>query len=156
MFWANISYTLNLKYFRNYTNEYNLSDSSNYRTALLRIADAYFLLKDDSLAIENYANSTLIGDKNHSYALNQIATSQGLIQDYKGKINTLNKLTIQYPNSKYQVSSLLNLAQAYKDESRNKESIDTFLRFIKEYDKIDRKNIGQIFHRRISPKAMGL
>jgi len=121
-----------LKYFRNYTNEYNLSDSSNYRTALLRIADAYFLLKDDSLAIENYANSTLIGDKNHSYALNQMATSQGLIQDYKGKINTLNKLTIQYPNSKYQVSSLLNLAQAYKDESKNKESINTFLKFINE------------------------
>ena len=33
-----------------------------------------------------------------------MATSQGLIQDYEGKINTLKKLTDQYP--KLQVSSL--------------------------------------------------
>ena len=57
----------------------------------------------------------------------------GLIQDYQGKTNTLKRLTDQYPNSKYQVSSLLNLAQAYKDENRNKESIDTYLKFINEY-----------------------
>ena len=62
-----------------------------------------------------------------------MATSQGLIQDYEGKINTLKKLTDQYPNSKYQVSSLLNLAQAFKDESRNDESIETYLKFINNY-----------------------
>ena len=77
--------------------------------------------------------SSTVGNEDHSYALNQMATSQGLIQDYKGKINTLKRLTDQYPNSKYQVSSLLNLAQAYKDENRNKESIDTYLKFINEY-----------------------
>ena len=80
------------------------------KIALLRIADTYFLLREDSLAIENYALSSKVGNENHSYALNQMATSQGLIQDYLGKINTLKRLTDQYPNSKYQVSSLLNLA----------------------------------------------
>ena len=119
-----------LKYFRNYIHQYNIPDSNNYKIALLRIADAYFLLREDSLAIENYALSTTVGNYNHSYALNQMATSQGLIQDYNGKINTLKKLTDQYPNSKYQVSSLLNLAQAFKDESRNEESIETYLKFI--------------------------
>ena len=122
-----------LKYFRNYIHQYNLPDSSNYKIALLRIADTYFLLREDSLAIENYALSSKVGNENHSYALNQMATSQGLIQDYLGKINTLKRLTDQYPNSKYQVSSLLNLAQAYKDENRNNESIDTYLKFIDEY-----------------------
>ena len=122
-----------LKYFRNYIHQYNIPDSNNYRTALLRIADSYFLLRNDSLAIENYAKSTTIGNYNHSYALNQMATSQGLIQEYAGKINTLKSLTEKYPNSKYQVSSLLNLAQAYKDESRNQESIATYLKFINDY-----------------------
>ena len=122
-----------LKYFRNYIHQYNIPDSNNYRVALLRIADAYFLLRDDSLAIENYARSITVGDQNHSYALHQMATSQGLIQDYEGKINTLKTLTEKYPNSKFQVSSLLNLAQAYKDESRNEEAITTYLKFINDY-----------------------
>ena len=81
-----------LKYFRNYIHQYNLPDSSNYKIALLRIADTYFLLREDSLAIENYALSSTVGNEDHSYALNQMATSQGLIQDYQGKINTLKDL----------------------------------------------------------------
>ena len=122
-----------LKYFRNYIHQYNIPDSNNYRTALLRIADAYFLLRSDSLAIENYARSLTVGDYNHSYALHQMATAQGLIQDYEGKINTLKSLTEKYPNSKFQVSALLNLAQAYKDESRNDEAITTYFKFINDY-----------------------
>jgi tetratricopeptide (TPR) repeat protein len=62
-----------------------------------------------------------------------MATSQGLIQDYDGKISTLKKLTEKYPNSKYQISSLLSLAQAFKDESRNEESIKTYIQFINDY-----------------------
>ena len=139
-----------LRYFRNYIHQYNIPDSNNYKIALLRIADAYFLLREDSLAIENYALSTKVGNYNHSYALNQMATSQGLIQDYDGKINTLKRLTDQYPNSKYQVSSLLNLAQAFKDESRNEESIRTYIKFINDYPSnnlISRANVelGSIY-----------
>ena len=51
-----------------------------------------------------------------------MATAQGLIQDYEGKINTLkrlNRINIQTLN--YKFHSLLNLAQAYKDENRNEE-----------------------------------
>ena len=139
-----------MRYFRNYIHQYNIPDSNNYKIALLRIADAYFLLREDSLAIENYALSTKVGNYNHSYALNQMATSQGLIQDYDGKINTLKRLTDQYPNSKYQVSSLLNLAQAFKDESRNEESIRTYIKFINDYPSnnlISRANVelGSIY-----------
>ena len=122
-----------LKYFRNYIHQYNIPDSNNYRTALLRIADVYFLLRNDSLAIENYARSLNVRNNNHSYALHQMATAQGLIQDYEGKINTLKSLTEKYPNSKFQVSALLNLAQAYKDESRNDEAITTYFKFINDY-----------------------
>ena len=44
--------------------------------------------------------------------------SQGLIQDYDGKMETLQKLTDEYPESRYQVLSLLNFAQTYKDLER--------------------------------------
>ena len=82
-----------IKYFRNYIHQTNISDSAKFRTALLRIADGYFILKDDSLAIENYQRSIEINNTDHSYALYQMATSQGLVQDYEGKMKTLQSLT---------------------------------------------------------------
>lgn len=122
-----------IKYFRNYTHQSEIKDSSMLRNALLRIADGYFLLKNDSLAIENYQKALTIDTKDQSYALYQMATSQGLVQDYQGKMHTLKRLTKEFPDSKYQVLSLLNLAQSYKDLTMNLEAIDTYLKFIEEY-----------------------
>ena len=122
-----------IQYFRNYIHQSDFSDSSRYHSALVRIADAYFVLKNDSLAIENYQKSLDIEGFNHSYALYQLSTSQGLIQDYDGKMETLQKLTDEYPKSRYQVLSLLNLAQTYKDLDKNVEAINTYLKFIDEY-----------------------
>ena len=122
-----------IKYFRNYTHQSNITDSSKLRKAFLRIADGYFLLKNDSLAIENYKKSLALGGDDYSYALYQMSTSQGLIQDYSGKMQTLQKLTDEFPASKYQVLSLLNLAQSYKDLTMNLEAIDTYLKFINDY-----------------------
>ena len=92
-----------IQYFRNYIHQSDFSDSSRYHSALVRIADAYFVLKNDSLAIENYQKSLDIEGFNHSYALYQLSTSQGLIQDYDGKMETLQKLTDEYSKSRYQV-----------------------------------------------------
>ena len=48
-------------------------------------------------------------------------------------METLQKLTDEYPESRYQVLSLLNLAQTYKDLEKNTEAINTYLKFIDEY-----------------------
>ncbi len=122
-----------IKYFRNYTHQPKINDSSKLRKAYLRIADAYFLLKNDSLAIENYKIALEFEGEDYSYALYQMATSQGLIQDYNSKMQTLQKLTEEFPESKYQVLSLLNLAQSYKDLTMNFDAIKTYLKFINDY-----------------------
>ena len=122
-----------IKYFRKYIHQSEITDSSKFRTALLRIADGYFILKEDSLAIENYQKSLAFTSDDNSYALYQMATSQGLVQDYEGKMNTLQRLTEEYPYSRYQVLSLLNLAQSYKDLSMNMEAVNTYLKFIEDY-----------------------
>ena len=75
-----------IQYFRNYIHQSDFSDSSRYHSALVRIADAYFVLKNDSLAIENYQKSLDIEGFNHSYALYQLSTSQGLIHVTKASI----------------------------------------------------------------------
>ncbi len=122
-----------INFFRNYTHQSQFTDSSKYRTALLRIADGYFLQKNDLKAIENYEMAIKLDGYDNSYALYQKATSQGLIQDYAEKTITLKKLTDEYPDSRYQVLSLLDLAQTYNDQSMNLESIETYLKFIEEY-----------------------
>ena len=122
-----------ISFFRNYIHQLPPSDSSKYRKALLRIADGYFLKKNDLKAIENYEMAISLTGFDNSYALYQKATSQGLIQDYEGKTLTLKKLTDEYPDSRYQVLSLLDLAQTYNDQSMNVQSIETYLKFIDEY-----------------------
>ena len=122
-----------ITFFRNYIHQTEISDTSKYRKSLLRIADGYFLQKNDLKAIENYDLAISLNGFDNSYALYQKAKSQGLVQDYEGKTATLKKLTDEYPDSRYQVMSLLDLAQTYNDQSMNKESIETYLQFIKNY-----------------------
>ena len=112
---------------------FQLKKQKNVLDANLRIADCYFLLKEDQLAIEYYSKAINSGEGNLSYALYQKATAQGLVQDYEGKVNTLLELTQLYPNSKYQILSLLNLAQTYNDLGENQKSIEIYKDFINSY-----------------------
>ena len=119
--------------FRKYVQQTSLEKNKNLLDAYLRIADCYFLLKKDNLAIEYYSNAINLGEGNLSYALYQKATAQGLVQDYEGKVSSLLELTQQYPNSKYQILSLLNLAQTYNDLGENQKSLDIYEDFISAY-----------------------
>jgi len=119
--------------FRKYTQHVSIEKTKNVLDANLRIADCYFLLKEDQLAIEYYSKAINSDEGNLSYALYQKATAQGLVQDYEGKVNTLLELTQLYPNSKYQILSLLNLAQTYNDLGENQKSIDIYKDFINSY-----------------------
>ena len=119
--------------FRSYIQQADNVSKKNLKDAFLRTADCYFILKNDPLAIEYYDNAIQTGVGNLSYAYYQKATAQGLIQDYQGKVNTLSELTMLYPNSKYQVMSLLNMAQTYNDLGENQKAIASYKDFIKNY-----------------------
>tara|TARA_B100001939_G_C16945993_1_gene620373 strand:+ start:2716 stop:5943 length:3228 start_codon:yes stop_codon:yes gene_type:complete len=119
--------------FRKYIQHGSIEKTNNLLDANLRIADCYFLLKEDQLAIEYYSKAIEIGEGNLSYAFYQKATAQGLVQDYEGKVSTLSELTQLYPNSKYQIVALLNLAQTYNDLGENQKSINIYKDFIAAY-----------------------
>ena len=85
------------------------------------------------MAIEYYDNAISTNHENLSYAYFQKATAQGLVQDYEGKVTTLSELTRLYPNSNYQVMSLLNLAQTFNNLGENQKAIEAYENFISNY-----------------------
>ena len=119
--------------FRSFTIQDLASNSNKLKDAFLRIADGYYLIRENELAIEYYekAITTNIGDL--SYAYFQKSRAQGLIQDYESKKETLRQLTDKYPNSKYQILSLLHLAQTYNELGENNEAISSYKAFISKY-----------------------
>ncbi len=119
--------------FRNFTQLTDRVDEAKLSDAYLRLADAYYLLPDDKLAVENYSKAIKVGKGDLSYAYFQKAKSQGLLGDVKGKSKTLKDLTEKYPNSNFQILSLRELAQAYQQQEKNDKAITVYTDFINNY-----------------------
>jgi TolA-binding protein len=119
--------------FRNFIQLKDRVDAKKLEDAYLRLADCYYLLPDDKLAVANYSKAINIGQGNMAYAYFQKAKSQGLLGDIKGKAKTLKALTDKYPKSTYQVLSLRELAQAYQQQGNNDKAIKVYKDFIKDY-----------------------
>lgn len=125
--------TKSITAFRNYIQMSDRLDHKKLVDAYIRLADCYYLMKDDHKAIEFYSSAIEKGTGDMSYAYFQKATTQGLIQDNAGKAKTLQELTEKYPQSSYQIMSIRELAMSYRAEGENDKAIATFERFIKEY-----------------------
>lgn len=119
--------------FRNFIQLKNKVDVVKLEDAYLRLADCYYLLPDDKLAVDNYSNAINIGKGNMAYAYFQKAKSQGLLGDVAGKSKTLKDLTSKYPNSTYQVLSLRELAQTYQQQGENNKAVAVYKNFINDY-----------------------
>ena len=119
--------------FRNFTQLTDRVDETKLNDAYLRLADAYYLVPNDKLAVENYSKAINSGKGDLSYAYFQKAKSQGLLGDIKGKAKTLKDLTEKYPSSNYQILSLRELAQAYQQQGKNDKAIKVYTDFINNY-----------------------
>lgn len=119
--------------FRNFTQLRDRVDEIKLADGYLRLADCYYLLPNDKLAVQNYSEAIAVGKGNMAYAYFQKAKAQGLLGDVAGKSKTLKALTDNYPNSTYQVLSLRELAQTYQQQGENNKAIAIYKGFIKDY-----------------------
>jgi tetratricopeptide (TPR) repeat protein len=101
--------------------------------AYLRIADCYYLMRQDKNAIENYDIAIGMGKGDMSYAYYQKSRSQGSLGDNEGKAKTLAELSNKYPNSSYQSMTLWDLAATYANLGENEKAITTYKDFIQKY-----------------------
>lgn len=78
-----------------------------------RIADSYFISRTYWVAIENYDKAIEIGLLDKDYALFQRGFALGLLNRPEKKINTLERLLTEHPNSQYVDDALYEMAKGY-------------------------------------------
>ncbi|HPK09887.1 MAG TPA: tetratricopeptide repeat protein [Saprospiraceae bacterium] len=81
----------------------------------LRLADCQFKLRAYLDAKDNYQKAIKLDHSEADYAMYQMATVEGLMNDRYSKITTLEELRDQYPKSIYKDDALLALGNVYME-----------------------------------------
>jgi TolA-binding protein len=143
--YAQSYYSLGYCYFK--TNEYKESivwfrkledlkvkaENALLADATLRIADAYFQLRDYENAVSYYSKATLMKTTAHDYALFQLALVSGLSGKSVDKIASLEKLLGYYPKSDYADDAKFELGNAYLTKGENETALKYFTQVEEEY-----------------------
>jgi len=101
-------------YFRKYLNLEDDLRSEKVADANNRLGDCNFLNRNYAQAISNYDKALRMNVYDADYSLYQKAFCLGLQRDNQGKINALNSLIQNYPNSTYQDDALFELGRTYE------------------------------------------
>jgi len=134
-----LSYDLAYVYFKNkefklagkYFDIYLQNPNDEFKNdAELRLADTYYANNQLDKAIAIYDRNVGVAD----YIQYQKAISLGLKGDNKGKIETLQKLAVDYDDSRYKYDALYELGVTYASEGRYAEANEYFHKVIKESD----------------------
>ncbi|MFM2207574.1 MAG: hypothetical protein RL213_1549 [Bacteroidota bacterium] len=121
--------------FRKYVKAKDETDADRYADALLRIADCYFMQRDQIAAMEYYDQAVAMDAKASDYALYQKGVILGVRGRFAEKAATLEKLTAQYTSSVYMDDALYETGQAYLTIGKNAKASACFRRVIEEYPK---------------------
>lgn len=119
--------------FRNFIILKDRVEPNKLHDAYMRLADCYYLLRQDQQAIDYYNTAISTGSGDLSYAYFQKAESQGNLQNDKGRAATLETMLSKYPNSRYVLMGMLELANAYKILNENQKSITAYKNFVSSY-----------------------
>ena len=98
-----------------------------------RIGDCYYYQSQFAKATENYNKAIEINPSSGDYALYQNALMRGHSRDYKGKIEDLNSVIKQYPNSVLIPSAMLEKADAYTAINDTENAVTTYRQLVKKY-----------------------
>lgn len=129
----NENYSASITAFRQFIQGTSSTETQRKADAYLRIADNYFLLKEDRDAISNYQEAIQLAVRNGDYAHFQLAKSQGYTDDQEGKIVSLKSLLERYPASSYAVAARYELGEAYLVQNMNAEALVYFEKIVSDY-----------------------
>jgi len=121
IFFNKEQYDLAIPWFLKYFTGKPDSSAPIFSDCYNRLGDCYFVERDFDKAIQSYENSYEANTSDADYALFQKAFCFGLKQDYKSKINDLDKLQSQFPTSNYIDDALFETGKAYeglKDDNK--------------------------------------
>lgn len=102
-----------LSHFRQYVDMEKNQQSAAYADAYNRIGDCLFNNRQFADAEAAYAHAANLQPSAGDYAVYQRGFLMGLQKDYRGKINTLDRLIRDYPQSQYVDDALFEKGRAY-------------------------------------------
>ncbi len=127
-------------YFRKYLNLEDDTRSEKVADANNRLGDCNFLNREYAQAIANYDKALRMNVYDADYALFQKAFCLGLQRDNQGKINALNALIQNYPNSSYQDDALFELGRTYERINQPQMAINNYKDLINKYPQSNLQN----------------
>ncbi len=120
-------------YFRKYIADKKQTDDARYDDALLRIADCFFMMKNQVSALDYYNQAIAANAKAADYALYQKAIILGVQGKMNEKISALQKLMDKYPKSVYYDDALYEAGQASLIAGDNDQSVKYFRKVMSDY-----------------------
>ena len=105
--------------------------------AALRAGDCMFYGRQYDKAKEYYGTAINLVPAIGDYALYQTALVNGLQRNYQQKIQDLDKLTVNYPQSPYVASALYEEGRAYQQTDKPDQAVAVFGRIISDYPNTD-------------------
>ncbi len=120
-------------WFRKYIKEKSQTDNVRYNDALLRIADSFFMLKDQTNAIDYYNQAIDNKAKSSDYALYQKAIILGIQNKLKEKTAVLQKIFEKYPKSVYYDDALYESGNASMVAGDHEQALTNFKKLITDF-----------------------
>jgi len=122
-----------IKWFRKYI---GISKNEKTRTvadAYNRIGDSYFISRSYWSAIEYYDKAIEIGLLDKDYALFQRGFSLGLLNRPAKKINTMQRLMNEHPESAYVDDAIFEMAKSNLDQQKSQLALQLYKRIVDEF-----------------------
>lgn len=122
-----------LSRFRQYVNLAGDAAEPAVADAYNRIGDCLFYSRQFAAAEDNYTHAAQLLPSAGDYAVYQKGFLMGLQKDYKGKINMMDRLLNEFPDSQYADDALFEKGRSYVLLENNTSAASTFERLIRDY-----------------------
>jgi len=126
-------YPAAIQWFRKYIGFTKNEKSKTVADAYNRIGDSYFITRSYWVAIDFYDKAIETGLMDTDYALFQRGFALGLLVRPEKKINTLQRLLDEHPQSAYVDDALFEMGRSYLDLQQTDQSIEKYKRVIEEF-----------------------
>ena len=120
-------------HFRRYLQNMQGKRSPKVADVYNRIGDYYFMNANYNEAIDNYRHAYTMKMYEADYALLQMAFCEGLQQKQDEKIENLNRLLADFPESEYRDDALYELGRAYERIGKNYEAVQQYQQIVSSY-----------------------
>lgn len=121
------------KWFNNYVRIEQDKSSVTYADAWNRLGDTRYIESSYWQAIENYDKAIKARKADVPYAMFQKAFTLGLVDRPQRKIEDINQLLKEFPNSSYTDDALFELGRTWVLMNNTKEALSSYLRLINEH-----------------------